>query len=134
MTLTLNEIARALLSRPGRGSHLIGQADAQNMLGEDGYHAAMQKGWLIPDPEFGYIGVSERVDARREMEALAEDYTNRKFRNGTKMIVGVQNDAFGKPVSFLVKDANQGNNPQAPQTTMMLAALLPQDKTELGIA
>jgi hypothetical protein len=128
------DIAKAIFNRPNKGSHLIAQSDARQLLGEEGFQKALQRGWLIPDLETGYVSIAQAATALSEMKALAEDATGRTFRNGTMKVVGMQVDPTTRqPVSYLVKETARENDPAAPQTTMAIAALTPQDKTELGI-
>ena len=73
MSKTHPEIAKALLERRNRMTHVILPGEITAEIGPDGVAEALKQRWLVPDvEESGYLCVSKDLGVIAEMRRLAE--------------------------------------------------------------
>lgn len=72
MSKTKPEIAKAILERRNRMTHVILPGEITAEIGPDGVAEALKQRWLVPDVEEGYLCVSRDLGVIAEMRKLAE--------------------------------------------------------------
>jgi hypothetical protein len=68
---TLKEIATTILERRQRMNPTVMQGEMNAVLGEDGLQEALNRRWLVPNYEDGYLHISPQGSAVEEMQAIA---------------------------------------------------------------
>jgi hypothetical protein len=68
---TTKEIAQIVLERRARMNPTVMQGEMLNVLGQDGLSEAINRRWLIPNYESGYLQVSNHETAVNEMQEIA---------------------------------------------------------------
>ncbi len=72
MSKTQPEIAKAILERRNRMTHVILPGDMNAAIGPDGLREALQQRWLVPDMDEGYLCVTNDLGKLAEMRKLAD--------------------------------------------------------------
>ena len=72
MSKTKPEIAKALLERRNRMTHVVLPGEITAEIGPDGVAEALKQRWLVPDPDEGFLCVSRDLGVIDEMRRLAE--------------------------------------------------------------
>lgn len=72
MSKTKPEIAKSLLERRNRMSHVILPGEITKEIGPDGVAEALKSRWLVPDTDDGYLCVTHDLGLIGEMRKLAE--------------------------------------------------------------
>jgi hypothetical protein len=72
MSKTKPEIAKALLERRNRMTHVILPGEITAEIGPDGVAEALKERWLVPDLDEGFLCVSKDLGVIDEMRRLAE--------------------------------------------------------------
>jgi hypothetical protein len=68
---TLKEIATVILERRQRMNPTVMQGEMTTVLGEDGLKEALDRRWLVPNYESGYLQVANHGSVVEEMQAIA---------------------------------------------------------------
>jgi hypothetical protein len=68
---TLKEIATTILERRQRMNPTVMQGEMNAVLGEDGLQEALNRRWLVPNYEDGYLHISPQGSVVEEMQAIA---------------------------------------------------------------
>lgn len=68
---TLKEIATIILERRQRMNPTVMQGEMSTVLGEDGLREALNRRWLVPNYESGYLQVANHGSVVEDMEAIA---------------------------------------------------------------
>lgn len=78
MTKTKPEIAKAILERRNRMTHVIMPGDINAAIGPDGVAEALKERWLVPDTDSGFLCATNDLVKVEEMRKIAqvkpEDY------------------------------------------------------------
>src|SRR5689334_202852 len=69
---TKPEIAKAILERRNRMTHVIMPGDINAAIGADGVSEALKNRWLVPDTDSGYLCATNDLKLVEEMRKLAE--------------------------------------------------------------
>lgn len=76
--MTKPEIAKAILERRNRMTHVILPGEIRGVLGADGVEEALKQRWLVPDMDTGFLCATNdlgKVDEMRKLAAMpAEQY------------------------------------------------------------
>lgn len=72
MSKTKPEIAKAILERRNRMTHVVIPGDIHEAIGADGVAEALKERWLVPDTDSGYLCVTNDLVKIEEMRTLAE--------------------------------------------------------------
>lgn len=70
--MTKNEIAKVILERRARMTHVIVPGEINAVLGPDGVAEALQSRWLVPDTDSGYLCVTNDPSKVDEMMKLVD--------------------------------------------------------------
>jgi hypothetical protein len=70
---TKPEIAKAILERRNRMTHVIIPGEIRAEIGPDGVSEALASRWLVPDTETGYLCATNDLRLVAEMRKLAEE-------------------------------------------------------------
>lgn len=68
---TLKEIATIILERRQRMNPTVMQGEMTTVLGEDGLQEALNRRWLVPNYESGYLQVANHGSVVEDMQAIA---------------------------------------------------------------
>lgn len=68
---TLKEIATIILERRQRMNPTVMQGEMTTVLGEDGLQEALNRRWLVPNYDSGYLQVANHGSVVEDMEAIA---------------------------------------------------------------
>jgi hypothetical protein len=68
---TLKEIATIILERRQRMNPTVMQGEMSTVLGEDGLQEALNRRWLVPNYESGYLQVANHGSVVEDMQAIA---------------------------------------------------------------
>lgn len=68
---TLKEIAQIVLERRQRMNPTVMQGEMSAVLGEDGLQEALNRRWLVPNYESGYLQVANHGNVVEEMQEIA---------------------------------------------------------------
>lgn len=112
---TTKEIAQIVLERRARMNPTVMQGEMQTVLGEEGLSEAINRRWLIPDYESGYLQVSNLDRAVNEMQehAAMPDPTPEPDRLGESRAVSVMHAVRNAPT---IMEANVLSEIAAPAT------------------
>lgn len=69
--MTKNEIAKVILERRARMTHVIIPGEINSVIGADGVSEALRDRWLVPDTDSGYLCVTNEPHKVQEMIELA---------------------------------------------------------------
>jgi len=69
--MTKNEIAKVILERRARMTHVVLPGEINAAIGADGVSEALRDRWLIPDTDSGYLCVTNEPSKIQEMVELA---------------------------------------------------------------
>lgn len=69
---TLPEIAKAILERRNRMTHVVLKGEIQASIGADGLGEALKHRWLVPDYDGGNLCVTNDLHALNEMQTISE--------------------------------------------------------------
>lgn len=72
MNKTKPEIAKAILERRNRMTHVIMPGDINAAIGPDGVSVALAERWLVPDTDTGFLCATNDLSKIEEMRKLAE--------------------------------------------------------------
>ena len=72
MSKTKPEIAKAILERRNRMTHVIMPGDINAAIGPDGVSVALSERWLVPDTDTGFLCATNDLSKIEEMRKLAE--------------------------------------------------------------
>jgi len=72
MSKTTPEIAKAILERRNRMTHIILPGEITAEIGPDGVSEALQRRWLVPDTDDGYLCASNDLAVLEEMRKVAD--------------------------------------------------------------
>jgi hypothetical protein len=72
MTKTKPEIAKAILERRNRMTHVIMPGEINGAIGPDGVAEALEARWLVPDVDTGFLCATNDLGKIEEMRRLAE--------------------------------------------------------------
>jgi hypothetical protein len=71
MSKTKPEIAKAILERRNRMTHVIMPGEINAEIGPDGVREALDQRWLVPDTDSGFLCATNDLGKIEEMRALA---------------------------------------------------------------
>jgi len=72
MKKTTPEIAKAIIERRNRMTHVIMPGEITAEIGPDGVAEALQRRWLVPDTDDGYLCATNDLKAVEEMRQTAQ--------------------------------------------------------------
>src|SRR6516162_5912973 len=72
MKKTTPEIAKAIIERRNRMTHVIMPGEITAEIGPDGVAEALQRRWLVPDIDDGYLCATNDLKAVEEMRQTAQ--------------------------------------------------------------
>lgn len=69
---TIKEVAQVVLERRHRPNPTVMQGEMLGILGEDGMSEAINRRWLVPSYDTGYLQVTGELSKVQEMEEIAQ--------------------------------------------------------------